>query len=166
MMRIGGAICIFYACGYCGHLIAKQYKREERLLLQLCKILEEMKNRLCYQLEPLENLLCMDIRDSELREIFLCFQGQLQKRQLEVSQAVELALRQRNTLPKSLQEIFRSLGSCLGKFDLEGQLKELELISLQCVQSLENLRINHISKLKTYQTLSLCLGAALGILLL
>ena len=74
-------------------------------------------------------------------------------------------------MPEGLQfknkekHLFRNLGSSLGRFDLSGQLKGLQSVRGECLRELESLEKNQPERLKSYQTLGMCAGAALVIIL-
>lgn len=67
-------------------------------------------------------------------------------------------------LPTQAQKIMRELGQTLGRFDLPGQLRGLESIRRTCRRELDELAKNRDVRLRSYQTLGLCAGAALAIL--
>ena len=56
------------------------------------------------------------------------------------------------------------LGRWLGRFDLDGQLKGLDAVRQECRRHLEELNNNREVRLRSYQTLGLCAGAAIAIL--
>lgn len=58
------------------------------------------------------------------------------------------------------------LGRNLGRFDLTGQLSSLRALRAGCEDSLKQLTDNRDNRLRSYQTLGLCTGAALAVLLL
>jgi stage III sporulation protein AB len=57
------------------------------------------------------------------------------------------------------------IGRCLGKVDLEGQVRELEMIHDRCVQVCAQLQLERKEKTQLVRTLGLCAGAVLVILL-
>jgi hypothetical protein len=59
-----------------------------------------------------------------------------------------------------------TLCNSVGRFGMEGQLKGLNTVQLECERQLSLLRNNRDSKIRSYQTLGLCTGAALAILLI
>ena len=67
-------------------------------------------------------------------------------------------------IPKRVRQAFEIMGSSLGRFDMEGQIKGLEAVRGFCRRELEGLSQNRDSRLRSYQTLGLCAGAALAIL--
>ena len=58
------------------------------------------------------------------------------------------------------------LGESLGRFDINGQLKGLESVRSSCRTALDSMTENREVRLRNYQTLGLCAGAALAIILI
>ena len=58
------------------------------------------------------------------------------------------------------------LGDSLGRFDLSGQIQGLASVQKRAEFELEQLRRNQDVRLRSYQTLGLCAGAALVVLFL
>ena len=67
-------------------------------------------------------------------------------------------------LPERTGKAMRRLGASLGRFDLDGQLKGLESVRSDCREELKQLGLHRDERLRSYQTLGLCAGAALTIL--
>ena len=67
-------------------------------------------------------------------------------------------------LPKRIEEAICILGSTLGRFDLDGQLTGLESVRNYCRTQLEEMANGRDVRLRSYQTLGMCTGAALAIL--
>ena len=84
----------------------------------------------------------------------------------EVSSCMYAVLAGDRSLPESLREGLQLMGKSLGKFDLEGQLRGLESVKEYCHRWLEKLSANRDVRLRSYETLGLCAGAALAILLI
>ena len=78
---------------------------------------------------------------------------------------MQAALSSVEDIPKHTREALADMGKTLGRFDLSGQLKGLEQVRASCRAELESLRSNREPQLRSYQTLGLCAGAALAILL-
>lgn len=162
-----GAMLIMAGCGGMGFSIAAASKREEAGLRQLIGALDYMECELQYRLTPLPDLC---------RQAGMESKGMIQK--LLTSLAVELechnshdldtslqaALVQCADIPKRLRSAFEIMGTSLGRFDLEGQIKGLESVRSYCRRELETMLCNRESRLRSYQTLGLCAGAALTIL--
>ena len=64
----------------------------------------------------------------------------------------------------NVSKIAITLGRTLGRFDLDGQLIGLENARRDCRRAVDALSENRDNRLRCYQTLGLCAGAALAIL--
>jgi len=84
----------------------------------------------------------------------------------DVSCCMAAVLHRGRDIPPLTKQILSNLGTSIGKFDLVGQLKELHSASTECQRNLDTLCHNRDSRLRSYQTLGLCAGAALAILLI
>ena len=69
-------------------------------------------------------------------------------------------------LPESVGKLLKELGKTLGRFDLPGQLRGIEGVRRSSRKALDQLERNRDVRLRSYQTLGLCAGAALAILLI
>jgi hypothetical protein len=67
-------------------------------------------------------------------------------------------------LPGRCTEAARMLGRSLGRFDTQGQLQGIEGVRQFCRRNLDELANGREQRLRNYQTLGLCTGAALVIL--
>ena len=65
-----------------------------------------------------------------------------------------------------LRENFVKFGDLLGHFDLSGQIRGIEAVRHFAANDLERLCDHKDVRLRSYQTLGLCAGSALIILLL
>ena len=74
------------------------------------------------------------------------------------------AMEKCHDLPACLRRPLRLLGQTLGNFDLPGQLQGLKSSQDVCRRELARLEHNRDARLRSYQTLGLCAGAALVIL--
>lgn len=164
-----GAILIIAGCGGTGYAMAAQARQEEHLLRQLIASLTYMHGKLAYQLLPLPQLCRQTAAVSRgiLRKLFTCLASQLENQlYAQAADCVDSALSAVPELPKSMQQIIRELGHSLGQLDLSGQLRGLEEATAHCRRKCAQLEQNRDQRIRSYQTLSLCAGAALAILLL
>ena len=77
---------------------------------------------------------------------------------------METAIGQFSGIPKVTSNALKRLAHSFGKFDLENQLEGLENIKVECKRQLSAMLDNRDARLRTYQTLGLCAGAALVII--
>lgn len=162
-----GAIVIFVACAWCGYAIATSQKREEAILRQLRSALEHMEWELQYRMTPLPELCRVGAIQSqgELRKFWNLLSAELDSQVApDVSRCIDVALAQSRKLPESVAELLQLLGKSLGKFDLYGQLSGFQAINTDCQRKIEKLCENKDTRLRSFQTLGLCAGAALAIL--
>ena len=161
-----GAILIMAGCGTVGFSTAWSYRREERLLRSLKGALEFMACELQYRLTPLPELcrLVSGEQKNLVGQVFLYLAQELESQILpDVEECMNTCL-ENTELPGRLREGLKLLGQNLGRFDLEGQLKGMEMIRNYCNRELEIMGKNREERLRSYQTLGLCAGAALAIL--
>ena len=167
-MRWLGAILIFTCCGYFGFSMVVSHKREEKTLRQIIAAINYMECELQYRLTPLPQLVGQASQQvTGLTSVVLAALSAELDNQISphVSCCMEAVLVRQRDIPRYAGEAFQMLGRCLGRFDLDGQLKELDSVRTLCARCLLELETNRDARLRSYQTLGLCAGAALAILL-
>ena len=165
--KLLGAILIIAACGGFGFKLVANYKYEERTLGQLTAALDFMSCELQYRLTPLPMLCRQTAAECKgiLADIFLSFAIELEDQISPDANCCMLSvLAKFKKLPQRTIDNLELLGNSLGRFDLEGQLKGLESVRQSCRVSIDNMNCNKDIRLRGYQTLALCAGAALVIL--
>ena len=167
ILRTIGAVLLVGACGSFGFLMGAHYRREIQMLRQLLGALQEMECELKYRLTPLPELCIIAgwASRGKLRALFRCL-GQT----LECGACTEISgcmngLLQTMDIPPRTGKCLKELGKSLGRFDLEGQLQGLQAVKGQCRKYLEEMESHRTERTRSYQTLGLCAGAALVILL-
>lgn len=163
-----GAVLIISACGGFGVSLSSGHRREEQILRCLIGILDYMASELHYRALPLPELCRLAGKESrgEVGTVFTALAEALEaKLSPDVSDCMDSVLTGIDLPPVTLRNL-KLLGSSLGRFDFEGQLKGLETVRTACRTDLEALTANREVRLRNYQTLSLCAGAALAILLI
>lgn len=166
MLRVMGALCIVTGSGAFGFAMAAASRREERQLRQLLGALEYLSCELSYRLTPLPNLCrgAAEGKGGTVADFFGNLARELEKQtEPDVQSCVRSALESRE-LPASLRRILTELGQTLGRFDLPGQLRGLELSIRETEQALRTVREGAPERRRSWQTLGLCVGAALAIL--
>ena len=168
-MRWIGAILVFSCCGYFGFSMVVTHKKEEKTLGQIIAAINYMECEMLYRLTPLPQLLGQAAQQiTGLAKTVLGGLADELENQIspQVSCCMDAVLSKQSDIPLYAREAFRMLGQSLGRFDLQGQLKELDCVRSLCVKNLTELENNRDVRLRSYQTLGLCAGAALAILLL
>ena len=160
-----GALLIVASCGCVGFGMAVSCRREERDLRELMGALDMMAWELQYRLTPLPQLcrLASEKGTGIVSQIFFQLAEELS---IRVMPDVESCMKQISVKVSSekLRECLVHLGKSLGRFDVDGQLKGLESVRNLCRLELDRLSANRENRLRSYQTLGLCAGAALAIL--
>lgn len=168
MMRLWGAALLMAGCGGFGFTLAAAQRREVSMLRKLMHALQEMEWELKYRMPALADLckIAADASGGMVREIFQELEEKLIRREVyDISACVNSIVIQKE-LPRSVRKNIKQLGSSLGRYDLEGQLQGLETVRRQCRKDLQKLEENSVQRLRNYQTLAFCAGAALAILLI
>lgn len=163
-----GAILIIASCSGCGFAIAAGKRREESLLCQLQGILQIMESDLQYRLTPLPELCKIAAKESKgiLHAVFLNLYRELKWQKLpDAGSCMYAALQRSGEIPARVRRLLVQLGNTLGRFDLAGQLEGIHAVQKRCEETLGNLRRNREQHLRSYETLGICAGAALAILL-
>lgn len=164
-----GAILIIVGCGGVGFLMALHEKREFDTICQLNGALEFMICELSCRMTPLPELCRLASRQcrGSLRAFFSHLVDELE---FQLSPDVECCMRAAvckvPELPGKTRQLLNIMGVTLGRFDLQGQLRGLEGLHAQCSSAQKALEVNRDQRLRSYQTLGLCVGAALAILFL
>lgn len=165
--KLLGAILIIAGCGGFGVSMTASFKREEAALCQLIGILDYIQCELQYRLTPLPDL-CRQVsveRRNQIGKFFRVFGEELESCQIpDVESYMRIALSKFDSLPRKTVTALELLGNTMGRFDLEGQIQSLESVRQYCRQELDTMGTNRDIRLRSYQTLGLCTGAALAIL--
>lgn len=166
-MKWIGAILVFAGCGYFGFRTAALYLNEEKMLRKLIAILDYMSCELQYKLTPLPDLCRQASYETTgiLRKLFLCFSDELDGQiNPNVKSCMDAAISRSGTIPELTKKCLLQLGGSMGRFDLTGQIEALEAVRVSCRNHLVKLEAGKEMRLRSYQTLGLCAGAALVIL--
>lgn len=168
-IKLIGAVFVIFGCGWVGFRMASNHIREENALRQLISALDYMECELQYRYTPLPEL-CRQAaaqQKGHLRNIFLRLTQELEDQiSPDVDRCMQAALFDSKEIPTHTRTMLENLGQSLGRFDMDGQLKGLENVRGECRRLLDNLGKDKEIRIRSYQTLGLCAGAALAILLL
>ena len=166
-LKLIGAVLIIVGCGGFGFMIASAHRKEERGLRQLMGALDFMECELQYRSTALPELCRQTAAEcgGSLGRVFLNIAAELEDQiSPDVQRCMKAALSNTKDIPKLTLEALQMLGSSLGRFDMEGQLKGLEGVRKECRRYLEKITGDKDVRLRSYQTLWLCAGAAIVII--
>ena len=168
MSKLLGAVLILSGCGGFGMMICITYKREEEMLYQLIQALDFMQYELQFRMTPLPEL-CEQAGSrckGKISSFFQLLSTELARQAApDVSACIEAVTESMGKLPDRVAGALTILDVSLGQFDAQGQIHSLQAASAHCRTALEAMAENRESRLRSYQTLSICAGAALVILL-
>lgn len=162
-----GAILIIIGCGGVGFSMAAGCKREEWALRSLISTLDFMTCQLQYRLTPLPELCRQAGQQTRgaVGQVMTVLAEELEKQITpEADSCMHAAISRVSCVPKAAEEALRVLGKSLGRFDLQGQLHGLEQVRSHCRRELEGITADRDQRIRSYQTLGVCAGAALAIL--
>ena len=166
-IKFAGALCIVVACSGCGMMMKAFHLRMTRRFQDLISVLEFMECELQYRCTPLPQL-CRQAGEKnrgKIQEVFLSLADELEAQiSPNVGRCMAAVLDRTRNLEIELKEILLDLGNDLGKFDLSGQIQGFRRSQKKCEGILKRLMQNQDSRLRSYQTLGLCAGAAIVIL--
>ncbi len=169
LLKLVGAAMIVFGCGGVGFFMARQYRAELTALKQLIHVLDFIKNDLQYRQSPLPELCRLGALQSLglVSRIFASLAEQLEKNvSFNATECMLVALSLHENVPKRLQFYLNQLGNSLGYFDVNGQIQGITAVREDCVKELSELESQKVHRIRNYQTLGLCAGAALAILLI
>ncbi len=165
--KLFGALLIIISCGGCGFSVASAYKAEAKVYKNLISALALMKAELQYRLTSLPEL-CDWISGEVHGPICVIFSKFAQELQTwtcpDAASCMRKVISEDRKLPSSIKKLLTDLGNILGRFDLNGQIEGLDMIKEECISQLQSLNNHNEERLRGYQTLGLCAGAALVIL--
>jgi len=168
-LKLIGAICIILSCSGVGFSMAAAHRREEGALRQLMGLLDHFGCELQYRLTPLPELCrgAMVDREGDILKVLNILTLELEKQvSPDAGSCMRIAVEKAGRIPQSLRRNLLTLGTSLGRYDLQGQLNGIESVRVRCRSDLEELQRNRDVRLRSYQTLGLCAGCALAILFL
>ncbi len=167
-LKIMGALLTLAACGYIGLCKTSAYKHQERMLQQLIHALEFMENELQYRMPDLPQLCGATAGQCKgpLRDVFISLSKRLEEEILPDAAGCMDAVLDEKVLPAMVREKMRLLGKTLGRFDLPGQLSGIASVKELASRDLSGLASHRKEHNRICQTLAMCAGAALVILLI
>ncbi len=169
MLRLVGAAMVIAGCGGFGFRLAYEYRQEETALRGLLNALGYMEAELRCRSTPLPDVWMEAgaLSRGPVQQVLVESAAAMQRGdRMNAGECISEALRSSNKLPASAARLFLQLGSTLGCFDLEGQLQQLDGVRSACSRTLEELASQRDTRIRNYQTLGICAGVALAILLL
>ena len=167
MVRTLGAILIILSCGGFGISLAAAHKAQERAVGELMSALEFMECELQYRCPALPELCAKTAMQCKgtIRSLFKAISINLESQQsYDAESCMSAVLNMFTDLPDIVMKVCVSLAGVLGKFSLDGQMKGFRSVKTECIQTLEELQSHKDARIRSYQTVGVCAGAAVAIL--
>ena len=167
IVKMVGAMLIILGCGGFGFKLASDYLKQITSLRQLQAVLNYLQSELQFRLTPLPELCSIASKQCRgtLSLFFIKLQNELDSQiSPDVERCVSAALYKQSGLPSYTIKALEKLGSSLGRFDLEGQLKGIDAVKSYCDIIETELSKEKSIRVRNYRTLAICAGAALAIL--
>lgn len=166
-MKVVGLIFIVLSAGSVGFRIGVILKNRCHYLMELIKMLQILENEISFGGTPLPQAFALvaQTAEGEVKKIFSHLSVQMENcRWISPKTAMEGALKgNQETVADS---ILLELAEKIGKYDLDTQISSIRIAQAQVQQMLNDLEQERKVKSKTYQTLSICAGLAVAILLI
>lgn len=166
-IKLLGAILVVAGCGSFGFMVAAMHRKEATTLRYLITALDFMACELQYSLTPLPELCRRTAESSNgtIKHLLFDLSTELESQvSPDVEKCVLAVLEKRKDIPALTAKAFRLLGQSLGQFDLKGQLNGIEMVRSESKRILDEHTQNQDNRLRCYQTLGICAGAAMAIL--
>lgn len=167
--KLWGSLLVITACGCFGFAIASAHRKEVRSLRGLITALQYMECELGYRLTALPELFekAASVSMGAVSRFFTTTAYELNSQiQPDIGQCINAALNQVKDLPISSRDGVLELAISLGAFGVQGQLDSLRKTKALCEDRLNKLTADQDVRLRSYQTLGICAGAALAIVLM
>ena len=166
--KLLGVLAVILGCGGFGFRMAACHRLEEKYIRELLTVLDQIQCELEYRLTPLPELCKIACGNctGKLRDLFTALSVELDRQIAPDAQCCMSAAVSASELSRTVKGLLLELGRSLGNFDLSGQLRGIEAVRRQAQEALQNSVKNRDLRIRSYQTLGLCAGAALAILLL
>lgn len=169
MLKAAGILCVILGASGAGFSMALGVRRSISVMQQLLAALEQMKSEMEYRKTPLPELmrvLAVSARGG-LADFFGCLSDDLHLRQEGSVYAIvrkNLAATPAGVFSPQVRHILLNLGSGLGKYDLPGQLRAVDLAMDRLRSLLEQCQAEQRSRIRSYCTLGVCAGLAIAII--
>ena len=171
MLKLIGLSLILAASGAVGAGLAGTVRRQQAQTLALIDALLRIRHELQYRLTPLPELFAALGEGTEpVTAAFFrgCAAMMEADRALPPQLVLGRAMEQTTSLQWSARtrETVRNLAFSLGKFDLGGQVRAIELALERLRAELAEVQAGSRARCRSYETIGICAGLALAVILL
>ena len=168
MYKVLGSVLVILTCGGFGFSIAASHRKVVRLLNSFIAAISFMRCELQYRCTALPELCAKTaaMLPDMIGKFFRNLSNELESQICpDIKSCTMNALSKTEDIPVAIGDCIMTMANTLGCFDLNGQLEGLARAERQAQNVLEKLTFDLDKRLRSYQTLGLCAGTALAILL-
>lgn len=169
IIRYCGAGLTVLAGGAAAWVLAREQSVQEKAISELIDFLDHLASQLQTNIAPLPDACAAAAGTINgcVGRFFKNFVSALQQHnENDASACMRSVIAKDDTLQPLLHTRLLLLGQTFGKYDLEGQIHGIRAVQELCKRDLEGLVRQRDRKLRSYQAIGLCTGAAIAILLL
>lgn len=162
---MGILLVILGAAGTGGSMAWGVY-RSNTLLRQLLAAMELLHSELSFRRTPLPEAMeaLSKAGQGSTADFFRAMARDLHLRQERSVDAIMRKNLMRSSFTPPARRILQQLGSGLGQYDLEGQLRSVALAEKRLQERLDESRSQQSGRIRSYCTLGICAGLAIAIL--
>lgn len=167
IVKLLGAVCVMVVCGGFGAMLAYTKIKEINLLNQWVRMLLRLENEIHYRLKAIPDIFRqISAEESGVLSDFLLQTAIEMENQIQpdVSRCMAVSASSLVGIPNSVIKLIEHLGNELGRYEVEGQITGIKQIRLKAEELLSVLERDRIKRIRGYQTLGICAGAALVII--
>ena len=163
-----GILLIGISCSAFGFFLAANTRKNLLYIQEFIDILNYMECELNFHLTTLPNLCRMVAEKSKsLGVVFSDLANELDNQiSPDVSTCMAVAVRKYRHPSEDMRRLLLKLGDSLGKFDLQGQLLEIQELRQKCIRMRNEGEVSKNNRIRCYRTLGVCAGATIIIILL
>ena len=163
-----GILLIGISCSALGFFMASNTRKELLYIQEFIDILNYIECELNFRLTTLPNL-CRQVsaKSKSLGLVFSDVANELDNQiSPDVSTCMAVAIRKHRYPSEGVRGLLLDLGNSLGNFDLRGQILEIQELRQKCVRMRNEAEVSKNNRIRCYQTLGVCAGAMIIIILL
>lgn len=166
-MKLAGIVFIVLSAGSVGYGMAVAMKKKCIVLRQLLDSLQVLKNEIALCGTPLPQAFALMAvsAEGELERIFSDVAKDMDQHRW-VTPYASFQAAMETVSEEEISPILLSLARKLGKYDIDAQLQGIEMARCQTEELLQQLERERHVKSRTYETLGICAGLAVAILLI
>lgn len=166
-MKLIGIVFIIMTTGSMGFRIAGAYRKQCETLRQLLAALQILRNEIAFCGTPLPKAFAMmAIPCNGILEKILSNVAREMDRHVWMSPTAALEKHASAQINEPFVTILMEMLSRFGSYDVQAQLQSVDWARMQCEERLCLLEQERTQKGKVYETLGICAGVAVSILLI